>query len=151
MSFGRLAALAVIAAAGGAAWGQAPQPDYPRPLPNYDEALAAVTEAGCERKETANHIRFVCEEGEAVWYFTRGDRQEHPGYRVLPAYRMVPNGGVASNLRRIDGFGRFESARERDAYVAWMRVVLKDWSENAPRRFDKPKRDPRGKLYPLEP
>jgi hypothetical protein len=62
------------------AWGQA--------KPTYDDALAAVTDGGCERSETERYVRFHCQEGEALWYFTHEGRPEHAAYFVAPAYPL---------------------------------------------------------------
>jgi len=151
----RLAVLGVAMAACGAAWGQAPPPDF-RLSPPYEDMLSAVAGAGCDRKETRSYIRFFCEKGQAAWYFTRAGRLEHPGYKTLPAYRVQDRDDVLDanrGLRQIDGFGRFDSAEKRDAYMAWMREVFVDLSESTsdPGIIPKFKREPRGKLYPLEP
>ena len=148
MSVGRLAAVGVaVGLACGAAWGQAPGIDLPKPA--YDEAFAAVSDAGCARTETATFIRFVCEEGKggAVWYFTRAE-SKHPLYRALPAEKLMQTGRVPE----IHNSVRFDSAEERDAYLAWSREMIVDWSQSMPIRRPAPaKRDRRGKLYPLEP
>jgi hypothetical protein len=149
----RVAAVAMLAACGAAALGQT-RPGYELSAP-YEDVFRAVTEAGCERKETRSYIRFFCEEGQAFWYFTQVGRPEHPGYRALPSYWGRENGaGTASRaLRQINGFGRFDSAEKRDAYLAWMREVSADSAKSAtdPGLIPKFKREPRGKLYPLEP
>ena len=150
----RLAAATVaILAACGAAQAQRP-PGYELSAP-YEDMFRAVTDAGCERKETGSFIRFFCEKGDAVWYFTQAGRVEHPGYRVLPVFRWGRDDNWAANraLRQINGFGRFDSAEKRDAYMAWMRQVVADQSESTRDTAIIPqfKREPRGKLYPLEP
>jgi hypothetical protein len=58
----------------------------------------------------------------------------------------------ANRSLRILGFNRFGSAQERDAFMAWMREVRGDWSKSVgSQTAPKLKREPRGKLYPLEP
>ena len=137
----RLAAIVAMLAASGAAQAQRPA--------SYEEMPKTVTEANCERKETKSFIRFFCEEGRAFWYFTQAGKLEHPGYRALPAGRWSWDDTGAANraLQRINGFGRFDSAEKRDAYLAWMREVSADSSSDA--ASPQFKREPRGKLYPL--
>jgi len=137
-------------AAGGAAQAQT-RPGYELSAP-YEDVFRAVTEANCERKETKSFIRFFCEEGDALWYFTQAGRLEHPGYRALPLFRGARDETWAANraLRQISGFGRFDSRERLDAYMAWMREVVRDQSELArDAATPKFKREPRGKLYPL--
>jgi hypothetical protein len=156
MIAGRLAAFGiVVAAACGAAWGQARPPlDYV-PKPGPEEALSAVLEAGCERSETASYVRFHCKEGEALWYFTPAGHAAHPSYLVFADHQLTYDNAIIPDRKPRSGrlgFGRGGSGIDHDAFSAWNREVFKSWMASAPRvspRFGE--REPRGKLYPLEP
>ena len=135
MSLVRLAALGLAAiVVCGRAQAQTPSPDFQPLAPPYEEMLGAVAEAGCERSETSSFIRFFCEEGRAVWYFSQAGRLKHPDYRVLPAYRARGPADIAATnraLQQIKGVTWFDSAEELDAFMVWMREVIADSSEIA--------------------
>jgi hypothetical protein len=141
--------------AGGVAWGQT--------KPDYDEALTAVVDGGCERTETERYIRFFCEEGQAFWYFTHDGTPEHEAYFVAPAYPVLFKPFTVlppdkQDVPIVSHFGRGrpagangrEEARERmKAWQVWQREVLEASRKDA-ENMPPPRRD-RGKLYPLEP
>jgi hypothetical protein len=134
----------------GAAWSQARQA-----APSPEKALAAVIEAGCKRAEADSFIRFHCEEGQALWYFTREGRPEHPAYLVFHDRQLdhsgliIPDGELPQGRF---GFGRGDSGSDHEAFKVWNKEVLKSWTRTAPHVspfFGK--REPRGKVYPLDP
>jgi hypothetical protein len=152
MVTGRLAALAVAIAASGAAWGQTSFDPGPAP----DKLWEAVNSAGCERSETEAFVRFYCEEGGALWYFTHQGRPEHPAYQVMSVddlpydrFVLIPRDRRESG-RQTTGFGRGGFGGNYETQSAWLRGIHDAWKEDVARLQLKPRRD-RGKLYPLEP
>lgn len=145
------AALALAAASlHGSALGQEKTPP---PRPTYEEAFAAVTGGGCERKDAENHIRFHCAEGRSLWYFTLEGRPEHPTYHVRQDYIFKFNGIANPNpnwVQSSPGFGRGGRGIDLEAFNIWTREINKVWREEALRAAPAPRRG-EGKLYPLEP
>ena len=165
MSIVRLAALGLaLVATSGAASAQVEKPTYEQAL---NAVTAGVLAGQCERTEAERYIRFYCEEGEALWYFTIEGRPEHEAYYVAPARPAVQgrlvvprrdpgmrpdNAPVFSNFGHGTLSPRAASAEERlersKAQQAWMKDVIEASREDA-ERMNRPKRD-RGRLYPLE-
>jgi hypothetical protein len=142
MTLGRAAVAAAVVSAWAPAWGQ-------QSPPAYEEALAAVSEGRCERAETDRHIRFYCEEGEALWYFTPERHTAHPTYFVAPGRTISTKAPIVGGTK-----GRFaseEASQEwRAARVAWMRDIFAVWRADAQRLQPAPKRDG-GRFYLLDP
>src|SRR5262245_45501384 len=59
---------------------------YAQEKATYEEALDAVTRAGCERTEADSYTRYSCKANETLWYFTREGRPEHAAYFVASSY-----------------------------------------------------------------
>lgn len=151
MILGRLAALGLaLVAASGVAWGQRPESGSASPSSlKYDDALKAVSNAGCERKEVETYVQFVCEKAGAIWYFTREGRPEHPAYRAMPAYRVVPPRGTVP----MDGRGfaplnnsiSWAESADREAWTKWVQQIFRVWAESTPAVWPDPAEKPRAK------
>lgn len=137
-----------LAAAGGAAWAQ-------KAPPKYDDALKAVSNANCERSETERYVQFTCKQQEAIWYFTREGRPEHPAYRVMPDYKVVPPRGTLP----MDGkpfswaprvIGQIDTT-DREAFDKWMLAVFRDWSQSVPAVWPDPAEKQRAKPRAVAP
>jgi hypothetical protein len=132
-------ALATACVAGGAAWAQiAPE------MPPYDKAYASVTDAGCDRVEAADFIRFKCNESGALWYFTREGQPAYPSYIVGPADEklglLLSGGGPVHSNSREAAQASWEARRK------WLQDIAAVWQADTADGARPTKRDG-GMLY----
>jgi hypothetical protein len=143
-----LPTLAVI----GAGWAQGSRISPP---PHYEDLLASVEQADCEKSEAADHLRFICGESRVVWYFTKEGEAAHPSYAVKPAWGMsnrMPTHGPQFG----SGRARDASANARETFAArveafndWQLRIDKVWRETQPRLQEDLKKLDR-RLWPAE-